>query len=190
MCPVNHSLSSFGPVAFLVSAMALIAACSSTSTGTSTGDGGTTASGGGADGGNACGAVGDGTGVTGVALCGLCTKTYCCPEIEACSANATCPTLQTCLLRCEASDQMCITACDNLYPDGVTTYNNLTNCPPQFCGQACSEPPVGCTNVAIGYTGGCEATQFPRVWDCPSGAPEAQCVAAPSGKSDEYCCLQ
>jgi hypothetical protein len=155
-----------------------------------TGDGGTTPTPGtdaSSGSGNACGET-DGT--SGVALCGACTNTNCCTQILACQGNATCPTLQTCLLRCTLGDNSCIQACQNLYPAGVTTYSNLTSCASLMCVQACSTPPVGCSNVPLGTTGNCSTTPFPLVWSCPAGPPSPQCVASPTGTANLYCCLQ
>ncbi len=83
----------------------------------------------------------------GVALCGDCDSTYCCTEIQACSAQTDCQLLQTCLLRCEATDRPCVNACSNLYPAGVTNYNNLTNCASFECSQACSSHEGKRTNL-------------------------------------------
>ena len=167
-------------------------ACSSSSTtsgAAASGDGGVTTDP--ATGAMSCPGQNPPTGTGTLKLCEECGATFCCTEIEACSGDSTCPTLQTCLLRCEATDQGCISACDNLYPSSVTLYNNLSNCNAQECGQACTTPPIGCTAaLPLHTTGGCAMTQFPLVWDCPSGPPEPQCVAAPSGVANEYCCLQ
>jgi hypothetical protein len=203
---VNRSLIVGRIVAVALPLVVSLVACSSSGTGTGTdaGDGtgtgtttgaeagtGTDASTG-ADAGTttAGGACTPPAGDSGVAFCGQCQTTYCCTEIEACQNDSECPTLQTCLLRCTVTDSSCVSACQNLYPNSVSLYNNLTNCGDLSCASACSTPPAGCSHPALGVTGNCQQTQFPRVWLCPDGPPEQQCVSSPDGTSNQYCCLQ
>jgi hypothetical protein len=126
----------------------------------------------------------------GQALCSDCISSYCCTEIGACSAQADCKSLQTCLLRCESTDQPCIDGCDDLFPAGVTNYNNLANCASFECHQACDPAPPGCQNVPLGTDAECDQVQyFSIAWVCPDGPPEPQCAPSPTGTANEYCCL-
>ena len=179
-------------VIFAVTGIFVIACTgSTTTTGTSpTGDGGASSSSSSSGGSTLCAGQNPPSGTGTLLLCGQCAQSKCCTEIQACAADANCTTLQTCLLRCTATDQGCIDACDNLYPDSITVLNNATNCSSQECTYSCTQPPAGCTNLPLDTTGNCDQTQFPLAWDCPGGQPEQTCVDAPSGKANEYCCLQ
>jgi hypothetical protein len=92
-------------------------------------------------GGPCSGAVSADGGVCGFVLdtasCSSCFGASCCAAGNACSGNAECVALETCLGGCNAGDTTCETSCSTQHPNGIADLNAVGDCIQGTCGVAC-----------------------------------------------------
>ena len=68
--------------------------------------------------------------------CTLCTKDYCCNELEACNENYDCVYFADCWFGC--LDDACEDACAQQYPGGVIDFAAFIECTYEQCFEPCS----------------------------------------------------
>jgi hypothetical protein len=70
----------------------------------------------------------------------------CCQADQACSAQASCLALLTCMLSCTSIEPNCPDACENTNPGGVQAYDDLSSCLTLECSPQCPTLPQGGTS--------------------------------------------
>jgi hypothetical protein len=187
----------------------VLLACSGTSTGTGTADGGSSGSSGNSGNGGK-----DGGGIfNGVPTscsknsaddaCTACLKLSCCTETLACSNDAECVAVLTCSGSCGPSDSACNQSCVQAHPSALSTLQTLVACEQKSCLTACEggssspsptptatgsgTPPPGCTPTG---PGDCTNAPYKVGYDCGSRPAPPGCVAPPGAVTGIYCCPQ